>query len=107
MDNRRQSSPARLAAVLALVAAFVVLVVVVGTSLGGGNSGGGSKGPDEPQQRVRLNERGEPQKLYIVKPGDTLSTIAEKVNVPVEELQRLNPDIDPQALGSGERVKIR
>ena len=107
MDNRRQSSSARLAAVLALAAACVVLIVVVSTSLGGGDSGGEGNSSDESQQQVRLNERGEPQKLYIVKPGDTLSTIAEKVNVPVEELQRLNPDIDPQALNSGERVKIR
>jgi LysM repeat protein len=105
MDIRRQSSPARVAAVLALVVGAIVLVVVVSTSIGGDSS---EQLPgSEPQQHVRLNKEGKPQERYIVKPGDTLSTIAEKVHVPVEELQRLNPGIDPQALGSGARVKIR
>jgi len=106
MDIRRQSSPARVAAVLALVVGAIVLVVVVATSVGGDDSSAPLPA-SEAQQHVRLNKEGKPQKLYIVKPGDTLSTIAEKVNVPVEELQRLNPGIDPQALRSGARVKIR
>jgi LysM repeat protein len=107
MDRRRQSSPARLAAVAALAVAALVLIIVVSASLSGGGDDDGQGGRSEPERRVRLNKEGKPQKLYIVKPGDSLSTIAEEVNVSVEELQRLNPDIDPQALRTGARVKIR
>jgi LysM repeat protein len=42
-----------------------------------------------------------------VKPGDSLSVISEKTGVGVETLQRLNPEIDPQVLRSGERVRLR
>jgi LysM repeat protein len=106
MDRRRQSPPARLAAVAALAVAALVLIIVVSASLsGGGDDRQG--GRSEPERRVRLNKEGKPQKLYIVKPGDSLSTIAEEVNVSVEKLQQLNPDIDPQALRSGARVRIR
>ena len=33
-----------------------------------------------------------------MKTGDTLGAIAEKTGVPVEQLQELNPELDPQAL---------
>ena len=47
------------------------------------------------------------RRSYTVRAGDTLGAIAEKTSVPVEELQRLNPDLDPQALGAGEKLKLR
>jgi LysM repeat protein len=42
-----------------------------------------------------------------VKTGDTLAGIAEQVGVPVAELQELNPALDPQALVSGQKIRIR
>ncbi|MEA2351873.1 MAG: LysM domain, partial [Thermoleophilaceae bacterium] len=44
---------------------------------------------------------------YVVKTGDTLGSIAQKTGVPVEKLQELNPTLDPQALVSGQRIKLR
>jgi LysM repeat protein len=43
----------------------------------------------------------------VVKPGDTLSVIADKIGISVEQLQRLNPHIDQFSLQSGDRVKLR
>jgi LysM repeat protein len=42
-----------------------------------------------------------------VQPGDTLNGIAAKTGVAVEDLQRLNPDIDTQALVPGSTLKLR
>jgi LysM repeat protein len=96
-----------LIAPLALVAAAVVLVVVVGTSLdldGGGSGSGGDVQGVEIQQETTTTGFG---KRYVVKPGDSLSEIAEMSGVPIDEILQLNPDLDPQALISGESVKLR
>ena len=46
-------------------------------------------------------------KTYTVKPGDTLGMIAEQTGVSVAQLQELNPDLDPQSLTVGERIRLR
>ena len=47
------------------------------------------------------------RKIYVVKPGDTFSGIAQKIGISVDKLQRLNPHIDQFTLQSGDRVKLR
>ncbi len=47
------------------------------------------------------------RKTYIVRSGDTLSSIALDTGVPVGTLQSLNPDVDVQALQPGQRLKLR
>jgi len=42
-----------------------------------------------------------------VKTGDTLAGISQRTGVPLERLQALNPNLDPQALVSGQRIKLR
>jgi LysM repeat protein len=44
---------------------------------------------------------------YTVKNGDTPSSIADKTGVPLEQILRLNPDIDPQTLSPGQRIRLR
>jgi LysM repeat protein len=44
---------------------------------------------------------------YTVKPGDTLGMIAEETGVSVAELQELNPELDPQSLTVGDRIRLR
>lgn len=46
------------------------------------------------------------RKVYVVKQGDILSTVSEKTGVSVERLQELNPDLDPQSLQVGQRLKL-
>lgn len=47
------------------------------------------------------------RRTYVVRSGDTLSSIALETGVPVATLQSLNPDIDVQALQPGQRLKLR
>ena len=43
---------------------------------------------------------------YVIESGDTLGSIAVKYDTTVEELVRLNPDVDPTALRVGERIRV-
>ena len=38
---------------------------------------------------------------------DTPSSIAEKTGVPLEDILRLNPDLDPQTIQVGQRIRLR
>jgi hypothetical protein len=44
--------------------------------------------------------------LYTITAGDTLSQIAEKYRVSLDELLTVNPDVDPSALVVGKTLKI-
>jgi LysM repeat protein len=104
-------SPARFLAPLALLAVALALFMVVTSSL---NDSGGSTGSN-PTSGTRpaasptadgKRERKGPRR-YRVREGDTPSSIAEKTGVPLEEILRLNPDLDPQTLAPGQRIKLR
>jgi LysM repeat protein len=43
---------------------------------------------------------------YVIQNGDTLGSIALKYDTTVEELVRLNPDVDPTALHLGQRIRV-
>ncbi|HYI99431.1 MAG TPA: LysM domain-containing protein [Thermoleophilaceae bacterium] len=111
MSAQPSRSSARLLALLALMACGLAVVVVVATSLG---SGGGSDGEqtsaqtaDQAGDATETAPQRRPRANYTVKPGDTLGGIAEKTGVPIETLQLLNPELDPQALISGQKIKLR
>jgi hypothetical protein len=101
---------ARYAAIGALVVAFVVIVVLIGSSLGGG-SDSGTGGSRQPAGQKQSNSKGSgsaQRKFYVVGPGDCcLSQIAQKTGLEIGELEALNPGLDPQAIHSGDRVKLR
>jgi LysM repeat protein len=44
---------------------------------------------------------------WIVKPGDTLGSIATQFGTSIRALQRLNPSIDPDALQIGQEIVVR
>ena len=103
-------SPARLLAPLALVGFVVALLVVINSTTGdgGGSRTSGSKvtatatpTPTKKQKRQQARRR------YVVKAGDTPSSIAEKTDVPLSQIQKLNPDLDDQTLSVGQRIKLR
>jgi LysM repeat protein len=54
--------------------------------------------PDRPAQGTAVR--------YVVKPGDTLSSISRSHNVPLTEIYRLNPDIDAASLRVGDVVRL-
>ena len=53
-----------------------------------------------------LLQRRQP-KRYTVRSGDTPSSIADKTGIPLEQILQLNPDLDPQTLSPGQRIKLR
>lgn len=47
------------------------------------------------------------KRFYVVRSGDTLSTISAKVGVPVATLEALNPSVGASSLQIGQRLKLR
>jgi LysM domain-containing protein len=107
------ASPARVLAPAALVICAIAFFVIILSSGGGGGSGsseraGGKTAPKT--QRAAGRQRRSTRvtgNSYRVKAGDTLGGIAEKTGVPVDQLQQLNPQLDPQALVAGQKIKLR
>lgn len=95
------SSQVRLLAPLALVAFALACVVVIGVSVAGPDSPPGASSPTAQRRPAR-----KPRRVYVVKRGDLLSTIAEKTGVSMRRLRDLNPSLDPQVLVPGQRVKL-
>jgi len=107
-------NPARFLAPLALVAIVVAAVLIVqqyrDTTTEGSSTttvpaattetakDGKSKNGSSKKHRAR--------KVYVVKQGDILTTVSEKTGVSVARLQELNPDLDPQSLQVGQRIKL-
>jgi LysM repeat protein len=86
---------ARVFAVVALIAAGIVVVALVASSLGGSGSSSTTAGSG-----TATKEAARPDPYYVVRPGDTLSSIAAKEGVSQARLERLNADRlpDPQNL---------
>lgn len=98
-------NPARLAAPLALLAAAVAVVVVVQVSRSSSPSSTPSATRTTVTQSARHPSHAAPR-AYVVKPGDTLTVIADKTGVSLDAIQQLNPDIDPNSLQTGQRLKL-
>jgi LysM repeat protein len=106
-------SPARFMAPLALVAFALALFIVVSNTTDDGNSPDARDTSQPAQSTAAPNgggggkKRKKPPRSYTVKSGDTPSGIAEKVNVPLDQIFELNPDLDPQTLTPGTKIKLR
>jgi LysM repeat protein len=108
---------ARLAAPLAFFFAATVLVVLVQRALESDPGEAGTDGPPTQevdtapttteQEPTSTLPRGCQKARYTVKRGDTLESIAEKCEVPVDDLLELNPSIDPLTLNPGDRIRLR
>ncbi|HMJ72430.1 MAG TPA: LysM domain-containing protein [Solirubrobacterales bacterium] len=84
------------------------MIVVIATALGGGDDGGGSGGGSGHAGHVKQSEApAHTAKIYEVQSGDTLTSIAHETGVPVADILKLNPGVDPQILISGEKLKLR
>ena len=118
MDTRRRRSPLRILAPVALIAFGVALAMVISSANSSSGSGGTSSTKAEKARdlgtsttkttRRRSSSRGRlPKTIYIVKSGDTLGSISQKVGVSVTKLQELNPNLDQFSLVAGQKIKIR
>jgi hypothetical protein len=108
-------SPARFLAPLALVAFSFALFMVVTSSSNDPESSEAPNRATEARPDATRNgdgddgerrERKGPRR-YTVQPGDTPSSIADETGVPLEEILSLNPDLDPQTLTPGQRIRLR
>lgn len=111
MPERKPNRAARIAAVIALMAAFALVTFTLFTagSDSGGNdgNGGGDGGNSVIGEPTRKGEKALARGYYVVQEGDTLAQIAEDTGFELDELVELNPQLDPQALIAGERVRLR
>lgn len=110
-------NPARLLAPLAIVASALAIYLVVRSE----TSDGGTSTPVTRPAATTTGERttttrrsggsgrasSRRARTYTVKAGDVLSGIAETTGVPLSRLRELNPDVDPQALRTGQKLKLR
>jgi LysM repeat protein len=99
-------STARYAAPIALGVVTLVVIVIIAGSSGGGSGKSAAKRTTPTPQAVARRLAASPAK-YTVRPGDSFLAIAQRTGVPTDQLQRLNPDIDPQVLVPGQRLKLR
>ena len=103
-------SPARFLAPIALVAFALALFIVVSSTTGDGKGETGARGTSAPAEATPTpgdKKKRKPRKTYTVKAGDTPSGIAVKFDVPLDQILELNPDLDPQALTPGTKIKLR
>ena len=99
-------SPARFLAPLALVAFAFALFSILGGGGGGDEEPASNNEPRATATATAKKETKRKRKVYVVKPGDTPSGIAEKTGVSLEQLEEANPDLDPQLLAPGQRIRI-
>jgi LysM repeat protein len=112
------SRPSRWLAPLALLAALGAVWLVIQSSTSDSESDGSTQEASPEERRASERSEGEGdtgttrtatgprKKTYTVRPGDTLALIAERTGVTVEELLALNPDIDPNSLTVGVKIKL-
>jgi predicted Zn-dependent protease len=107
----RRRNPARWLAPLALIACAAAVYAVVhddDPTTARKPAAGASRRPGaatSPARRATTAARGR-RRIYTVRPGDTLSSIAVKTGIPLATIQRLNPKLDAQSLHAGEKVKL-
>ena len=117
MDTHRRSITLRILAPAALIVFGVALAMIITSANKPSDTGGISTSAAEKQRdlgtsttrtrHTRTTRDKLPQRIYVVKSGDTLGSISEKVGVSVEKLQSLNPGLDQFALTAGQKIKIR
>lgn len=105
----------RLAAPLALMVALLAVALVARGSLDD-EPGAGQSAPERTKQKDRSGDGDEQAaedaeqagpETYVIESGDSLSTIADRFGTSIGKLQRLNPDLDPAALTTGQEIKLR
>ncbi len=101
MSRRR---PSRWLAPLAILVIGAATLAIVNA---GGSDGGGGATTTATERHASTTKKRTTRKVYVVRTGDTLSSISISTGVPVSRLQRLNPSVDVQALQPGQRLRLR
>ncbi len=94
-------SPARFLAPIALAATIAGTYLIVHTGLTHKHS---TPAHTATTRKVNRKYRG---RFYRVQPGDSLTGIASKTGIALTTLEALNPNIDPNALQTSQRIRLR
>lgn len=102
----------RYLAPLALLVTALAIGLVIKNHVGGKGTPGATTSaitsPGGLSHGTRLpTTRKPPPKFYTVKPGNTLSGIAARTGVPITTIENLNPGVNPSALQTGQRLRLR
>ena len=110
MHQGRRRTAARLLAPLALLVAVAAVALVVQASNKSDGSKDDTASKTSSEQNTTNTTPQRPRRVrptYTVKLNDTLGLISEKTGVSVERIQTLNPDLDPQNLIVGQKIKLK
>ena len=112
MSPQRRLRVSHLLAPLALLVFVIVFAsILLNSEALKGDDGGEATttaGQQTETETTETTPRKQPKRpFYIVKLNDTLEAISEKTGVPVQRIQELNPEADPQALVAGQRLRLR
>ena len=104
-ESPPRSITARVLAPLALLGVLVVVAAMVSTTISKSDDDGGQEHAARTEEQKKDKEPKE--ETYTVQPGDTLISIAEDTGVSIDKIERLNPEVDPNALNAGQVIKLR
>ena len=119
MEQRTRRSPARFLAPLALIAVVVAFVAILNDSSNSGSSGGSVTTPAAKTTSTakkaaatgaaakKAKKQSSAARTYTVQVGDTLGGIADKTGVPLSRIQTLNPNVDPHAMVTGQKIRLK
>jgi LysM repeat protein len=105
-------SPARFLAPLALLGFVLALLLIFSHSSSDsgstGNEARSNQGQPASSPAAKTTQRkSKGPRFYTIKAGDTPTAIAERTGVALTTIEQLNPDLDPQTLSPGQRIKLR
>ena len=119
MEQRTRRSPARFLAPLALIAVVVAFVAILNDSSNSGSSGGSATTPTAETTSTakkaattgaaakKAKKKSSAARTYTVQVGDTLGGIADKTGVPLDRIETLNPNVDPHAMVTGQKIRLK
>jgi hypothetical protein len=115
-DRRRQRWGPRLMAPLAFFAAATVLVVLVNSALDGSEAANPTPPPPPVANAPTATGNGNgnadtvprrQRQFHRIRAGDTLEAVANRYETTVDDLLRLNPNVEPNNLSPGQRIRVR
>lgn len=98
----QRRSPARFLAPVAVLVSASAIYVIVQNGIS-----------DEPKSETpKTTTTAAPKRTgaratYVVRAGDTLSSISQRTGISLADLEELNPSVDANALHAGQKLRLR
>jgi LysM repeat protein len=104
---RRRRRPGRFLAPIALVVVIAGTYLIVEQGVNSSHTASTQVKRTQAPRLTRAQRRFAHDRFYTVKPGESLSSIADRTGVSVHRLEALNPRINPDSLLVGQRIRLR